>query len=98
MAVGCMLKSIFLLSGTDIVERIAVSSPVCFVMDLPGTGTFIATGYKGQIWRFDYTGQLVDEFVLDSRANNPIWIAQPDKARNVIFAWANGTIRTISMS
>ncbi len=97
LAVGCMFKSILLLYGFDVIQSIPVDSPVCFVMDLPGTGTFFATGYKGQIWRFDYAGRLVDEFILDSRENNPIWIAQPDSQNNMVFAWANGAIRTISM-
>jgi outer membrane protein assembly factor BamB len=99
MAVGCMARCVKLFRGTEEVMSITVPSPVCFVQDLPVQWRFLATGYRGEIWVFDDNGKCVDEFTLDSRENNPIWIAQPvESPTRIAFAWANGVIRIIDLS
>lgn len=95
LAVGCMGKKICLLRYRKVIQVIDVEDPVCFIADLPDKGLFYATGYRGQIWVFDYQGRLVDQFTLDSRENNPIWIGQTLGPNQVVLAWANGMIRVI---
>jgi hypothetical protein len=97
VAIGCMRKCIKLICGERVVSTIQVESPVCFIMDLPALGQFLATGYKGQIWIFDYSGKCVDCLASDSRENNPIWIVQQLSPEVVTPAWANGIIRHLQL-
>lgn len=97
LAVGGMNFKIALLNDGVIRQTISTPSPVCFVMDLPESKSFVVTGYKGQIWLFNYQGKLIDEFVSGSRENNPIWIVQSLAPDTAVFAWANGTIGTIQL-
>jgi hypothetical protein len=97
LAVGALNFKIALLENETLQRIIPTASPVCYLMDLPAKQSFVATGYKGQIWLYDYDGKLTDEFTLDNRENNPIWIAQPQSPETIVFAWANGTIRIIQV-
>ncbi len=97
LAVGCMGKCIKLLRRDSVVGSIPVESPVCFVADLPDRGQFLATGYRGQIWIFDYDGTLVDSMEADSRENNPVWNVQRPETGVIAPAWANGTVRLIEL-
>lgn len=97
VAVGCMGKCIKLFRSDHVVATVPVSSPVCFVADLPDRGQFLATGYRGQIWLFDYDGKCVDSLEADSRENNPVWNVQRVGTAVIAPAWANGTIRQLEL-
>jgi hypothetical protein len=98
MAVGGMKGKIAILFNGLIERIIDVESPVCFIDKLPGQEIYFATGYRGQIWFFDYRGRMLDSFVLDAKKNNPIWIAQEYGPGHFAFAWANGIIRVFRVS
>jgi len=99
LVIGCFAKQLQILQGTRLRQRIQTDSPVCFIEDLPHLGVLVATGYKGQIWVFDYNGRLLDSFLGDAKENNPIWIAtRCGSPSTMAFAWANGIIRVIDLT
>jgi len=97
LAIGSMGKKINLLKSEKVIRTIQVKSPVCFLIDIPELKYFLATGYKGQVWVFDYDGEKVDELLMEVRENNPIWIGQAIQDGRCVLAWANGDIRMIQI-
>lgn len=97
LAVGCFGRCVKLLQGEHVVSSISVESPICFLLDLPERKQFLATGYKGQAWIFNYAGEQQDVFLLDSRENNPVWIGDRLAGGKIVLAWCNGTIRILKL-
>ena len=99
LAVGCFSKKIFLLCDGKVTREILVESPVCFLRNIPHCGMLVATGYRGQVWLFNYNGVLQDKFLLDTKENNPVWVGvfSASQPNQMIFAWANGIVRVMEI-